>query len=640
MKKLKAMLCAITALCFCTCYVSNAILTETNIISVNAEEDVATSGTCGDNSTWNFDETTKILTISGTGTIWNSWNNLNEDITTVIIEDGITAIGYGTFYACSNLESITILNPTCYFVERELIDGGPGYPVQDTIPSTTVIYGYEFSSAQAYAKENGNEFISLGEKEITGELGTNLTWTFDTETGTLTISGTGNMKNFTYTTNGLTWAYLSKNIKKVVIQDGVTSIGDMAFCGYSNLESVSIPDGLTSIGSYAFGYCTSLESVVLPESVKYIGYNGFCSCSSLEAITIKNPDCEINGDNILGYCTISDTAVIYGYENSTAQAYALDWDKQFISIGEVEDITGTCGDNLTWSYNRTTRTLTISGTGEMTSESKSWSSLRKVVKTLVIENGVTSISYDAFQGYSRLESVTLPDSIKTIGAGAFDNCPALESITIPDSVTTVGMCAFELCSSLKSVSLSNSITEIDYGTFENCSHLESIIIPDSVTTIGNYAFKKCHSLKSITIPENVNRIRVAFQDCYRLESITIENPDCVIADGASTIYEKATIYGYANSTAQAYAEKYDREFILIGEELEATETLETAKGDINGDNEIDINDVVFVNKAVLGKEILTEQQMKSADIDNDGYVKATDTLLILKYVVKLIDSFD
>ncbi|MDE7093848.1 MAG: leucine-rich repeat protein, partial [Oscillospiraceae bacterium] len=284
-----------------------------------------------------FENCTALASITIPETVTTIENDAFKDcsaLQSVMIPESVTELGYGAFDECSNLESITILNPICDFVERELLIGGPASPVEDTIPSTTVIYGYEFSTAKAYAEENGNEFISLGEKEIIGELGTNLTWTFDTATGTLTISGTGGMKNFYDTANSPTWSYLSENIKKVVIEDGVTSIGDEAFFGYSSLESVSIPDSLTSIGKYAFGYCTSLESVILPESVEYIGYHAFCDCSGLEAITIKNPDCEIY-DGILGYCTISEAAVIYGYENSTAQAYAEKYDRNFISLTEM-----------------------------------------------------------------------------------------------------------------------------------------------------------------------------------------------------------------------------------------------------------------------------------------------------------------
>ncbi|MDE6004062.1 MAG: leucine-rich repeat protein, partial [Oscillospiraceae bacterium] len=545
----------------------------------------------------------------------------------ITIPESVTEIGYKAFYKCSNLESITILNPTCNIIE------------QYTMPDTAIIYGYENSTAQAYAKKNGNRFISLGEKELTGTCGENLIWNFDSITGILTISGTGDMIDFNYYESSPEWSYLKENIKTVIIQDGVTSIGSLAFHGYSNLESVTIPNSMKVIGEHAFEYCSALESVILPENVISIGDAGFGECSNLQAITIKNPDCVISNDNIIGYCTISDTAIIYGYENSTAQAYALDWNKQFISIGKAEDITGTCGDNLTWNYNRTTRTLTISGTGKMTgvSESCPWNSFRKEIKTLVIKDGVTSIDNYAFQECSILESVTLSDSMKIINPSAFLNCPALKSITIPDSVTTVYRNAFELCTGLKSVSLSNTITEIDYGTFENCSRLESVTIPDSVKTIGNFAFKKCSSLKSITIPEHVNTIHIAFQDCYALESIAIENPDCVIFDDANTIYEKAIIYGYANSTAQAYAEKYNRKFIALEE---VSEPIEIKKGDVTGDNIISIADVVFANRGVLGKESLTEQQTKCADIDNDGYVTALDALNIMKYVVGLIDNFD
>ena len=114
----------------------------------------------------------------------------------------------------------------------------------------------------------------------------NLTWKLY-EDGTLTISGTGAMKNYDYNDNPSP-VYNNSNVKKVVIEDGVTSIGNSAFNECISLTSITIPDSVTSIGTYAFSGCRSLTSITIPDSVTSIGAYAFQSCSNLTSITIPD----------------------------------------------------------------------------------------------------------------------------------------------------------------------------------------------------------------------------------------------------------------------------------------------------------------------------------------------------------------
>lgn len=150
-----------------------------------------------------------------------------------------------------------------------------------------------------------------------------------------------------------------------------------------------------------------------------------------------------------------------------------------------------------------------------------------------IPEGVISIGQGAFRGCTSLASITIPESVTSIGENAFDGCTDLKGITIPNKVLSIGKSAFNGCSSLTDIKIPQGITSIEDGTFGNCTNLKSVTLPESLTTIGRYAFDYCSSLKNITIPKNVTHIwGFAFYGCSSLIDITI--PDKVTSIMEST----------------------------------------------------------------------------------------------------------
>ena len=163
------------------------------------------------------------------------------------------------------------------------------------------------------------------------------------------------------------------------------------------------------------------------------------------------------------------------------------------------------GENLTATLNTETGELRITGTGKMTNwslENESpWYSYREKIKTVVIENGVTSIGKYAFLYCSSLAEINIPEGITSIGESAFSKCSSLAEINIPEGVTSIGESAFYECSSLAKINIPAEVTSIDWFAFYKCSSLSKIELPSSVTSIDSGAFDGCSSLREINVQE-------------------------------------------------------------------------------------------------------------------------------------------
>ncbi len=296
--------------------------------------------------------------------------------------------------------------------------------------------------------------VDIVDSGTCGAKGSNLTWTLDSE-GVLTISGSGAMKE--YAPYKAPWYGSSSRVKSAVIAEGVTSIGDSAFCNCTSLTSVTIPNSVTSIGERAFSYCTSLTSVTIPNSVTSIGGGAFALSTSRTGICVTE-----------------------GYSHYANDASGVLFNKD--------------------------KTTLVQCPGAFAA--------------YTIPNSVTSIGEFAFDGCASLTSVTIPDSVTRIGDWAFSNCTSLTSVTIPDSVTSICDSAFNYCSSLTSVTIPDSVTIIGESAFRYCTSLTSVTIPDSVTSIGDSAFSDCTSLTSVTIPDSVTSIGgSAFGNCKSLTDV-------------------------------------------------------------------------------------------------------------------------
>ena len=338
-----------------------------------------------------------------------------------------------------------------------------------------------------------------------------ISWTLSDD-GTLTISGTGEMG-----TNP--WSSQRKIIEKVVIENGVTSIGGGAFWECYYLKSVVIPSSVTSIGGYAFSNCYSLTSITIPNSVTSIGGGAFNGCYNLKSVVIPNSVTSIEERTFSGCTGLTSITIPNSVASIGNEVFRGCSDLTSITIpGSVTSIGENALDGTNW-YNNQPDGLIYAGSclykykGTMPANTK-----------IVIKDGTKGIGGSAFSGSSGLTSVTIPNSVTNIGGSAFSGCSSLTSITIPNYVTSIGDGVFEGCEVLNSVTIPNSVTSIGNSAFSDCSNLTSITIPNSVTSIGGSAFSGCSALTSITIPNSVTSIGgVAFEGCNALTSVTIPN---------------------------------------------------------------------------------------------------------------------
>ena len=369
-------------------------------------------------------------------------------------------------------------------------------PTEETEPGTT--------EAEETLPETVEETAGMLAEDVidSGTCGDDLTWML-TQDGTLTISGSGRMWEYTDSSTA-PWCKNWEDIVNVVVTSGVTSIGRWAFQGCSSLTGITIPESVTSIGDSAFSGCSSLTSITIPEGVTRIGEYAFYGCSGLDSVTILESVTSIESGTFYGCSSLTGITIPEGVTSIGIEAFR--GCSSLTSITIPEGVTSI-------------RPHTFYGCSSLTS--------------VKIPESVTSIGGATFEGCFRLTSIAIPDGVTRIGWDAFYGCSGLTSITIPESVTSIEGGAFQGCSGLTSITLPEGVTSIGDWTFFDCSGLTSVTILEGVTSIGNSAFRGCSSLTGITLPEGVTSIgKDAFFDCSGLTNITILEGVTSIGSGA------------------------------------------------------------------------------------------------------------
>ena len=356
-----------------------------------------------------------------------------------------------------------------------------------------------------------------------GSCGENLTWTLtqheDGATYTLTISGTGEMED--YTVGGAPWhvalgvAANRKQITKIVLPNGLTHIGNNAFLQAAVTE-VTIPNTVVSIGTNAFWKCNTIETT-LPASVRELGATAFYGTF------VVNVDA-----NSPYLCSEGGGKVLYSKNKTTLYQVSQDC----------------AGDFTIPSTVTTINDFAMNGCANVTGK-------------LVIPDSVQTIGRSAFES-SGFTSLTLGNSVKEIGVSAFYKCAAMTGdLIIPASVTTIGANAFigtgfdgkldfqaqieEFPAAIfqglnfTSVSFSGSVKSIGDRAFENCKHLATVTFGQGLETVGQYAFYNSGLSGALTFPDSLKKIDTyAFAECPHITEITLPEGNATIEYAAFT----------------------------------------------------------------------------------------------------------
>ena len=449
------------------------------------------------------------------------------DLTSVTIPNNVTYIGYDAFYNCNNLKSITVLGETpasidysafgntwsmqtiiyvpCgtidayknawsdyadhiqylpktydYAIYTLVNDGEMGYV---TLPAslceedrmTAMPYdGYHFVRWSDGETMNPRPFVLTSDTTFTAEFAMTLsgncgkdfalTWVFNPETKTLTISGRGELtENYTFRTAAL-------KAENIVLNNGMTAIGASAFEGCNLLNEIVVPASVTAIWEYAFNQCTNLESITILNGEAELLYGVVSGCQNLKYIE-------------------APASILRGlYSSDKLKTVKLNGGEASENIS-----------SLSSSYN-TLQTLNL---GKATLEYMPYTSFFsnfRVLKNIVLPENLTKIDYALLADCYYIESIIIPAEVTEIADRAFEDCRSIASVEFAgDKVQRIGDWAFYNCHELNKIDIPEGVTEIGKAAFYGCSYAQVAHLPASVQVIGDNAFAHCSKIAKMEV---------------------------------------------------------------------------------------------------------------------------------------------
>lgn len=430
------------------------LLTAIVLMQASGADASETNGTCGDDLTWDYDQSTHALVISGTGPMNDyelgtaPWFEYREEMTSLTLDNGITYIGAHAFDGCTGFVGSLVIPDSVTSIGDSSFNNCFNFNGTLTLSNNLESIGYS-------AFDFCSRFV-----------------------GTLTIpDSVTSIGRFAFYQclsldglkigSGLTAINTSSfcrcaGIESLVIPDNITSIANGAFQECTSISSIVISDSVTSIGNYSFAYCKALTDVDLGDGMKTIGVEAFLDCCKMTSITLPKSlesigDCAFDMCYVLvEVCNDSDLDIVVGSEDHGSVAYLAKNVYSSDSGASILEIVAD-GQYVAMKYDNEYYLLPY---GEYVAEAKLPSSFR--------------------YGNAVVQSYSLGDFF------FYENFSII-SVVIPDSVTSIGDYAFQNCTYLKNVEF-GKVKTIGRTSFTGCGELEKLMLPDTLTSIGDYAF--------------------------------------------------------------------------------------------------------------------------------------------------------
>ena len=437
------------------------------------------------------EEITNLVIPEGVTKICSGAFSYVDGITSIILPSTLTTMEYKTFYNCSNVTDVySIANP----VSLSWSESENNFMAEKETQMHVVdadLWTSKFPDANA---------TFVGDLTDVGYTATASVSAFRTDNFPGTTAILGNLYD-PETSEG--HAYFVGN---------ATSVGANAFAGNTALTSIDLPDGITTIGSNAFTGCTGLTTISLPITVTTFDSNAFAGVDNMTDVWYVGEASDLTWDGI-GFSPDKGTQMHV--------MIASDWEESFpdANVTFVGDMTRfryvSTGKDTESFYDLSKFTgATDLVSHDYDSETGEGSVIFKGI--------VTALAPNTFYQNKLLTSLTIPSSVIGLGNDCFAQCSNLTTVNLPNTITSLGNWLFYRCSSLTTVNIptSESLTRLPEYTFCYCTSLSDITIPDNITSIGWSVFSNCTSLTSIYIPSSVTTIESnGFSDCTALEKV-------------------------------------------------------------------------------------------------------------------------
>ncbi len=300
----------------------------------------------------------------------------------------------------------------------------------------------------------------------------------------------------------------------------VKKITDYGFYGKTDIRRVIISEGVETIGKFAFDTCIYINYVSIPDSMKTIEKSVFDD---------RAPISTVRHDNALYFGNAKNPYAVLRYaQNKEIDNCSIHPDTKFIGEAAFEECKNLNGITIPdgvlgigdYAFKRCEELEGIIIPDSVTDLGASAFSQCKSIKSVTFSKSLKEIKGYTFSGCAMIESVVIPEGITFIGYESFDRCSSLKSVVFPSTLKNIDDQAFWVCSALENVVFPKDIERIGVSAFQECSSLTNIVIPEGMTEVGNNAFSFCPNIVSVTIPASVTRIDgYSFKACTKLTDI-------------------------------------------------------------------------------------------------------------------------